>query len=126
VQADSGAGWVILAMTDSSSSLVRRANLIPKIFLPRLVIPPPQVLSGMVDFAIASAILLVPMIIFGYLPGVLSLVVVSICLARAVVTAPGVDYRLSALNLRYRPCCSCFPSGALHFRRTERFFVDAV
>jgi lipopolysaccharide transport system permease protein len=45
------------ALSESSNSLIANQNLITKIYFPRLVIPLSSVLSGLVDFAVAFALL---------------------------------------------------------------------
>lgn len=88
-------------LSNSSDSLVGSANLIRKVYFPRLAIPVAAVCGGVVDFLIAFAVLLLMMGYFGvsptanvvWLPGFLLL---------AVVTALGVGLWLSALNVQYR------------------------
>lgn len=88
-------------LSSSSDSLVGSANLIRKVYFPRLAIPVASVCGGVVDFLIAFAVLLLMMGYFGvsptanvvWLPGFLLL---------AVVTALGVGLWLSALNVQYR------------------------
>jgi lipopolysaccharide transport system permease protein len=90
------------AISNSSSSLVSSANLITKIYFPRLVIPLSPVLAGLVDFGIAFVILLVTMLFFGILPMGSALVVVPVALLITVLTAAGVGCWMAALNLQYR------------------------
>jgi lipopolysaccharide transport system permease protein len=89
------------SLTRSSQSLVGSANLITKVYFPRLIIPISGVLSGLVDFAIAFLVLAAMMVYYGiaptpavvWLPGFLLL---------ALLTALGFGLWLSALNVRYR------------------------
>ena len=53
------------AITNSANSLVGSANLVSKVYFPRLIIPLSSVGSGLVDFAIAAAILLLLMVYYG-------------------------------------------------------------
>ena len=57
------------AFSGASNSLVSNTNLITKIYFPRLVIPFAPVLAGLVDMAIAFAILLLVMLSFGNVSG---------------------------------------------------------
>src|SRR5512139_3928910 len=52
--------WTFFAngLTQSSNSLVANANLITKVYFPRLVIPISAIVSGVVDFLLAFAVLL--------------------------------------------------------------------
>src|SRR6058998_374546 len=65
------------ALTESSNSLVGNQNLITKVYFPRLVVPISAVLGGLVDFAVAFAILLVLMFYYGVVP------------TFAIITLPG-------------------------------------
>ena len=62
--------WTFFAngLTQSSNSLVLNANLIKKVYFPRLVIPISTVLSGVVDFVLAFVVLLGMMLFYGIFP----------------------------------------------------------
>jgi lipopolysaccharide transport system permease protein len=89
------------AMTQSSNSLVGSANLISKVYFPRLAIPLSAVLAGLVDFGIA---LLLAFGMMAYYRVAISWNVFLILpfLLLAVVTSLGVGLWLSALNVEYR------------------------
>src|SRR6266550_1146180 len=89
------------ALTESSNSLVGNQNLITKVYFPRLVVPIAAVLGGLVDFAVAFAILLVMMFYYGIVPG-WAIVTLPGFILLAVMTALGVGLWLSALNVKYR------------------------
>ncbi len=89
------------ALGQSSNSLVGSANLISKVYFPRLVIPISSVLSGALDFAIAFVVLLGMMLYFGIAP-TSAVVLLPLFLLLALVTALGVGLWLSALNVEYR------------------------
>lgn len=95
--------WTYFAqsLTQSSNSLVGSANLLRKIYFPRLVIPLSSVLSGLVDFATAFLVL-VAMMVYYRVSVSLSILMVPVFLALATVTALGVGLWLSALNVKYR------------------------
>lgn len=95
--------WTFFAnvLTQASNSLVGNANLIKKVYFPRLVVPLASVLSGIVDFALAFGVLLIMMA--GYSVGVsLRLLWVPIFVLLTLTTALGVALWLSALNVEYR------------------------
>jgi lipopolysaccharide transport system permease protein len=89
------------ALTESSNSLIGNQNLITKVYFPRLVIPIAAVLSGLVDFAIAFAILIGMMLYYGIVPG-WSILVLPGFILLAVLTALAIGLWLSALNVQYR------------------------
>ncbi len=95
--------WTFFAngMGQSSNSLVGAANLIKKIYFPRLVIPISSVISGVVDFALAFIVLLGMMLAYGIVP-TLNVVFLPFLLLLAFVTALGVGMWLSAMNVQFR------------------------
>lgn len=88
-------------LTSSSDSLVSSANLIKKIYFPRLAIPISTVLAGGVDFLISFGVLILLMVYFGITPTVRIIFVPAFALL-AFITALGVGLWMSALNVKYR------------------------
>jgi lipopolysaccharide transport system permease protein len=88
-------------LSQSSNSLVSSANLITKVYFPRLAIPISSILSGVIDFAIAFVLLLCMMFYYGVVPTG-NVVWLPAFLLLAVTTALGVGLWLSALNVEYR------------------------
>jgi len=95
--------WTFFAngLGQSSDSLVGNANLIKKVYFPRLVVPFAAVLSGVVDFALAFVVLLVMMLFYGRVPTI-NVIWLPLLLLLALITALGVGLWLSALNVEYR------------------------
>jgi lipopolysaccharide transport system permease protein len=89
------------ALSEASNSLIGNQNLITKVYFARLVIPIAAVLSGLVDFLIAFAILIGMMLYYGIVPG-WSILVLPGFILLAVLTALAVGLWLSALNVQYR------------------------
>jgi lipopolysaccharide transport system permease protein len=96
------------AIVRSGASLVGDANLISKVYFPRILVPVSAVVAPLVDFAIAFVILLGLMAWFGATPtwGVLMM---PLLLLLAVTTALAVGLWLSALNVRYRDVGHAIP-----------------
>lgn len=95
--------WTFFAngLSQSSSSLVASANLIRKVYFPRLVVPISAVMSGVVDFGLAFAVLLGMMVYFGIVP-TLNVVWLPLLLLLALVTSLGVGLWLTAMNVQFR------------------------
>jgi lipopolysaccharide transport system permease protein len=89
------------ALTRSSGSLVGNANLLTKVYFPRLVIPFSAVLAGLVDFGIAFIVLLVLMAGNGIAP-TWNIVFLPFFILLAIATALAVGLWTSALNVLYR------------------------
>lgn len=95
--------WTFFAngLTQSSNSLVGSANLIKKVYFPRLVIPISAVLSGVVDFVLAFLVLLAMMLYFGVTP-TWNVLWLPLLLLLALVTSLGVGLWLTAMNVQFR------------------------
>ncbi len=95
--------WTFFAngLSMASNSLVTSANLIKKVYFPRLAIPLASVLSGVVDFVLAFIVMLGMMIYFGILPTV-NVIWLPFLLLLAFVTSLGVSLWLSAMNVQFR------------------------
>jgi len=89
------------AFADAGNSLVGNANLITKIYFPRLIIPTSAIIVAAVDFAISFVLLLGLMAWYRY-PPTWNLLVVPIFLALAAVTSLGAGLLVTSLNVRYR------------------------
>ena len=88
-------------LTWSSNSLVGNANLIQKVYFPRLVIPISAILSGVVDFALSFVVLLGMMLYYRMMP-TSAVIWLPFFLLLAFVTSLGVGLWLTALNVQYR------------------------
>lgn len=88
-------------LTQSAVSLVGSANLIRKIYFPRLAMPIASILSGAVDFAIAFLVLLVMMAYYGFYPTWAIFWIIPLFLL-ALITSLGVGLWLAAMNVLYR------------------------
>jgi lipopolysaccharide transport system permease protein len=95
--------WTFFAsrLASSSDSLVASANLIKKVYFPRLVIPLASVLGGLPDLVLSFTMLLVLMVIFGIVP-TLNIVFLPFFVLMALLTALGVGLWFSAMNVQFR------------------------
>jgi lipopolysaccharide transport system permease protein len=95
--------WTFFAngLSQSSNSLVGSANLIKKVYFPRLVVPISAVLSGVIDFVLAFVVLIGMLLFYGRLPNI-NAVWLPAFLLLALVTALGAGLWLSALNVEFR------------------------
>jgi len=95
--------WTFFAngLSQSSTSLVASANLIKKVYFPRLVVPISAVISGGVDFVLAFVVLLGMMLFYGTVPTA-AIVWLPLLLLLALVTSLGVGLWLTAMNVQFR------------------------
>ena len=89
------------ALDRAGNSLVGSANLITKVYLPRLVVPLSATMAGLLDFAIAFVVLIAMMIFYGITP-TSAVWALPFFLLLALATSLGVGLWLSALNVQYR------------------------
>ena len=89
------------AVTESTNSLVAEANMISKVYFPRIILPLSAVLAKLVDFVIAFILLCVLMLFFLHPPtwGVLALPLLVVVM---MLTAAGIGAWLTALAIQYR------------------------
>lgn len=93
--------FFVNGLTQSSNSLVGSANLITKVYFPRLIIPIASVFSGIVDFVLAFVVLVCMMLYYGITP-TLNVLWLPLFLLLALVASLGIGLWLSALNVEYR------------------------
>lgn len=95
--------WTLFAngLTQSANSLVGSANLITKVYFPRLAIPIASVSAAVVDFALALLVLLAMMLYYGIVP-THKVLWLPLFLLLTIVTTLGVGLWFSALNVQYR------------------------
>ena len=95
--------WMFFAhgLSQAPSKLVSSADLVKKVYFPRLAIPIAAVLSGVVDFVLAFLVLLAMMLYYSVIPTVNALWL-PLLLLLALVTSLGVGLWLSAMNVQYR------------------------
>ena len=95
--------WTLFAegLTRSTTSMVTNANIMTKVYFPRLIMPLSSIISPLVDFAVSFVILLAMMVYYGYAP-TLNIIFLPLFLLLALATSLGVGLWLSALNVKYR------------------------
>jgi lipopolysaccharide transport system permease protein len=95
--------WTFFAhgLSQSSNSLLSNANVIKKVYFPRLAIPISVVLSGVIDFVLAFLVLLGMMLYYGMVPA-LNVIWLPLLLLLALVTCLGSGLWLAAMNVQFR------------------------
>jgi homopolymeric O-antigen transport system permease protein len=95
--------WLFFAngLTNCTESLVSSAELIKKVYFPRLTIPLSAVLSGSVDFILAFIVLLLMMPIFGLTPGI-NIIWLPFFILLAFITCLGTGLWFTTMNVLFR------------------------
>jgi lipopolysaccharide transport system permease protein len=89
------------AFTEAGNSLISNANMISKVYFPRLVIPVSAVIVSFVDFLISGIILVGLMLWYGFMPD-WRLLTLPLFIFVAFAAAMGAGLWIAALNVKYR------------------------
>src|SRR4029077_8071620 len=89
------------ALSESGNSLVGNANLITKVYFPRLVIPASSVITSFVDFIISAAFLVLLMIWYQFAPSP-HILLLPLFVTLALAASLGVGLWIAALMVEYR------------------------
>lgn len=95
--------WQFFAnsLAESSNSLIDNANLLTKVYFPRLIVPAGSVIVGLVDFFISLIILFGIMAWYRFVPDI-RMLMLPFFLSLAFMASFGAGLWLSALNVKYR------------------------
>ncbi len=88
-------------LTESSNSLITNANMITKVYFPRMVLPLASVFSKLLDFIIAFVVVIAILIYFRITPG-LGIVFLPVLIAQMLLCSLGLGMILSAMAVQYR------------------------
>jgi lipopolysaccharide transport system permease protein len=89
------------ALSESSASLIGNANLISKVYFPRLIIPCAAVVTSFVDFVITLGLLVLLMLWYGFMPG-WQVATLPVFVLLAFALSVGFGLLLATLNVEYR------------------------
>ncbi|MEQ8384402.1 MAG: ABC transporter permease [Coleofasciculus sp. A1-SPW-01] len=89
------------ALSGCSNSLISNANLIAKVYFPRLIVPASAVIVSFVDFMISGIILLGLMAWYDFLPS-WRILTLPFFIIMAFAASMGAGLWLAALNVKYR------------------------
>jgi len=95
--------WTLFAegLTRSTNSMITNANIMTKVYFPRLIMPISGILSPLVDFTVSLSILVAMMAYYGFVPN-LNVIFLPLFILLALATSLGIGLWLSALNVKYR------------------------
>jgi lipopolysaccharide transport system permease protein len=95
--------WTLFAtgLSDASNSLISNANLVSKVYFPRLIVPTATIVVALVDFLISFSILLAMMAWYQFAPG-WQIVFLPLFVAAAFAASLGPALWITSLNVKYR------------------------
>lgn len=89
------------ALTDASNSLISNANMLSKVYFPRIVLPLSALLSKLIDWSIAAIVMAVLMVMYKH-PPTLNLLFLPVLIILMLLTTLGPALILSAWAVQYR------------------------
>lgn len=89
------------ALTEASNSLISNANLIGKVYFPRLIIPAATLVTAFIDFLISFIILIGMMLYYKFVPG-WHMLLLPFFIILALLASLGSGLWITALNVKYR------------------------
>lgn len=89
------------ALSEASNSLVGNANLISKVYFPRMIVPASAVITSLVDLAISLGILIILFFIYWFFPG-WQVIFLPLFILLAFIIAFGAGLLITALNVKFR------------------------
>ena len=121
--------WNLFAntLTKVSGSLIGNANLVSKVYFPRLVLPLSTVFSSLLDFAVALAMLAVILAINHVVPGA-GLLLLPLWMALLLLLATGIGLCAASLMVSYRDVAYILPVATqfLLYASPVAYAVSAV
>ena len=95
--------WQFFAnsLSEASNSLVGNANLITKVYFPRMIVPASSVITSLVDLGISFGIMICMFAIYRFLPPI-QILLLPVFIIIAFLCAFGVGLYLTAVNVKYR------------------------
>jgi lipopolysaccharide transport system permease protein len=90
------------ALSETSNCLISNQAIITKVYFPRLILPISSVLTKLVDFFIASTILIGMMFYYHYTPNLVGLLILPLLLLISFLASVGGGLFLAAVNVKYR------------------------
>lgn len=95
--------WIYFSnsLSQSSNSLVGNANILSKVYVPRIFIPTAPCLAGIVDYIIAMSILVLMMIYYAFIPNI-TVLLLPIIIFVTLLLAAGMGFWLSSICVKYR------------------------
>lgn len=95
--------WQLFANTvsEGGSALIHNSHLVSKVYFPRIIVPSTSLVVSFIDFAISMVLLGGIMAWYRFIPS-WKIITLPLFLALACITALGIVYWVSALNVKYR------------------------
>lgn len=89
------------AFSDAANSLVANANLVSKVYFPRIIVPASAIIVCLIDFFVSLVIVIAIMFYYHVMPG-MQVLLLPVFLLMAIIAALGCGLYIASLNVKYR------------------------
>lgn len=89
-------------LSRASNSLIENEGMVKKVYFPREILPLSTIGSNLVDFGISLILLLIVTLYFHFVPSLLALLIVPLCLIISTLGASGLGLIFASFNVKYR------------------------
>lgn len=89
------------SLSEAGNSLIANANMISKVYFPRLIVPASAIIVSLIDFILSGFILTGLMLWYGYYP-TWRIFMLPLFILMAIAAALGAGFWIAALNVKYR------------------------
>lgn len=90
------------SLSDVSNSLIINQAIVTKVYFPRLLLPLSVIATNLVDFFVASVVLVGLMFYFGFIPNLIGLLIIPLLLLITFFASLGGGLFLASINVKYR------------------------
>jgi len=96
--------WTLFSsgLSAVSNSFVANQAIITKIYFPRIILPVASILTFVVDFFVASLVMIGMMIYYQYTPSFIGILLIPVLILMSVFSAVGIGLLFSSINVKYR------------------------
>ena len=96
--------WTLFSssLSHASNTFMENQQIVTKVYFPRIILPVSSVITNIVDFLIASIILVGMMIYYQYLPSFWGLVIFPLLIIMTIFSTLGIGLLFGSLNVKYR------------------------
>ena len=96
--------WTLFSsgLSSASSSFVANEKIVTKIYFPRIILPVSAIITHVIDFFIASIILVGMMAYYGYMPSFFGVLMVPPLLGMTIICTIGIGLLFASINVKYR------------------------
>lgn len=96
--------WTLFSagLSHASNSFVENERIITKIYFPRFILPVASIFTNIVDFIIASCILVGMMAYYHYVPSLVGIALIPVLILMTIFSTLGIGLLFSSLNVKYR------------------------